>query len=176
MDFRQLEKYSTNPNLLRFAKYCEGLAGDKSMPHRQDFLPGNIHWLYGCFYAVEVMEGGRDYRCTFDSTLFGALYGFDLLGKRISELEACGRLSVQRRDFDAVTAAGAPRYRTGRLVWPDRKSIRNERIIVPFAGDDGNAALLVVAAQCDKPFQELRGYKGIGEPHLELDELDAMAA
>lgn len=176
MDFRQLEDNSPSTNLLRFAKHCDGLAVGKAMPHRNDFHPNDAHWLFGYIYTVEVMDSGGDYRFTFSSTFWNTVYGFDMIGERLSELEACGLLATQRKEFDEVVTSRAPRYHTGELAWPDLSSIQHERLIVPFAGDDGRVSLLVVASQCDRPFPDLMRFKGINIPRLLPEMPDAVAA
>lgn len=175
MDFRHVDKKTVSSNLLRFAKYCDGLAGGAELPHRDAFAIGDVHWLFGFIVTADVLEDGRDYRYATAGDFWKVAMNFDLSNTRLSELEACGRLTNVRPNYDAARQARAPRYRTARLTWPDRKFIRYERLVVPFAGDDGAVSMLVVAAQCDKSFEELLAYKGTGEPRLVL-ELSAETA
>jgi len=169
MDFTAVYKSSARPEILRLARHCDALAGTRQMPHRQDLNPTNVTWLLGHLYLIDVLDGGADYRFRLFGVFWEKMYGIDLTGQRLSEIEATGRLAALRGDYDAVVAAGMPFFHPGRLIWPNQKSIRYERLLVPFSGDDGQVSLILAAAGCDVPFEDLVLHKGKGLPRLVLD-------
>jgi hypothetical protein len=169
MDFRLIDKSSVHHNLLRFAVYCETLANGAEMAQQSLFEARNTPWLFGFIAVVDVLEGGADYRYAYAGDFWKAMLGYDINATRVSELEACGRFPNVRSNYDAAVRARSPRYRTARLSWPDGKVFRYERLVVPFAGDDGAVAMLVVAAQCEKPLSDLLAYRGLGEAKLTLE-------
>jgi hypothetical protein len=179
MDFRLTDKKLVHPGLLRVAEMYERLGGDGVMPHRAQFEPRNAPWLYGFIIMMDVLagaEGGRDYRYTDTGAFWQLTFGFDLTGIRLSEFEACGQLTAVRTNYDHAVEARAPRYRFGRMIWPSGQFIRYERLVLPFAGSDGEVSMLVLAAQSDRSLQEIIACKGLGEPRLELELSAASAA
>jgi hypothetical protein len=157
--------------LARVEEYSRQLACGRAMASRKDFHPNDLHWLFGHFYTADVLGAGADYRFHYVGDFWKTIYCLDLTGLTLGEIEACGRLKVLRASFDAVLASGKPSYRTGSLVWPDRKVIRHERLTVPFADESGAISMLLVAAQCDRGIGELMRYIGRREPQLMLDEI-----
>lgn len=169
MDYRLVDKASVHPNLLRFASYCESLAGGAAMPQSSAFNARDAHWLFGFLAVADVIENGSDYRYSYAGDFWKVMLGYNIDSVRMSELETCGRFPNVRSNYDAAVRAQCPRYRTARLSWPDGKFFRYERLVVPFAGVDGEVAMLVIAAQCDKPLSELIEYRGAGEAQLTLE-------
>jgi len=169
MDFSTVYETSTRADLARLVKHCDALAGTRRMPHRKDLRPADVTWLLGRIYLVDVLDAGADYCFRLFGIFWEKMYGADLTGQRLSKIEATGRLTALRADYDGVVAAGAPFLHPGKLVWPNRKSISYERLLVPFSGDDGQVSLILAAAGCDVPLDDLVLHKGKGLPHLDLD-------
>jgi hypothetical protein len=162
------EKPFANAKLLRLAKYYEALGGGTAMPSKKFFHPDELSWLFGHFYTVDVLP--NDYRFGFIGPFWAAMYSFDPMGTRLSEMEACGRLRALRTMYDDAVTMKQSNYCIGRMIWPNGKSILHERITVPFAGAKGEPAMLLVAAQCDRNVTDALLYKGFGEPRLELSD------
>jgi hypothetical protein len=160
-----------HPPLQRVEQYWAQLADGRPMPSRKDFHPHDLHWLFGHFYTVDILRGGADYRFGYVGDFWKALYASDLSGLLLSECEAFGKLMVLRASYDEAIRDRRPCYRTGRIVWPDQRSVHHERLTVPFAGDGGEPSMLLVAAQCDRSIGELMRYIGRREPQLILDEI-----
>jgi hypothetical protein len=177
MDFRQVDKSTVNAKLLRFAKYCDDLAFGAEMPLRSAFEVRNAHWLFGFITTLDVLEGGGDFRFTYCGDFWKVALNYDMTGWRLSEAEACGRLVGLRPNYDAAIKARAPRYRFGKWVWPDGRFVRIERLVVPFAGENGEVAMIAATAQCEKSFAEIVTYNASGVPRLVLEfSTSAMAA
>ena len=169
MDFSAVYKVSARADILRLARHCDALAGTRPMPHRQDLHPAEVTWLLGRLYLIDVLDGGADYSFPLFGVFWEKMYGTDLTGQRLSELEAAGRLTALRGDYDTVVSAREPFFHPGRLVWPNKKSIHYERLFVPFSGDDGQVSLILAAAGCDVSLDDLVLHKGKGLPRLVLD-------
>lgn len=169
MDFRLVDKTIVSPDLMRLADYCEALDGGGAMPPARAFALSELHWLFGFVVTADVIDGGRDYRYSYSGEFWKVALNYDLTSQRLSELEAVGRLMNFREHYDKVIANCAPRYRTARMTWPDGKIVRYERLVVPFADDNGEPIMLLIAARSDKSIAELLEYKATGEPRLELE-------
>ena len=169
MDFTKIYKRSARADILRLARYCDALAGTRPMPHRQDFRPTDVTWLLGYIYLIDVLDGGADYCFRLFGTFWEKMYGADLTGQRLSEIEMGGHLDVLRGDYDKVVSTRAPLFHPGKLVWPNQKSIKYERLLIPFSGDDGQVSLILAAVGCDVALGELVLHKGKGLPRLILD-------
>ena len=169
MDFAAVYKVPARVEIIRLAKHCETLAGTRQMPHRQDLRPVDMTWLLGRLYLVDVLDSGADYCFRLFGIFWEKMYGFDLTGQRLSEIEATGRLAALRGDYDTVVAAREPFFHPGRLVWPNKRSIHYERLFVPFSGDDGQVSLILAAAGCDVSLDDLVLHRGNGLPRLVLD-------
>jgi hypothetical protein len=169
MDFTAVYKVSARADILRLARHCDALAGTRQMPHRRDLHPADVTWLLGRLYLIDVLDGGADYSFRLFGIFWEKMYGMDLTGQRLSEIEAAGRLTALRGDYDTVVAAREPIFHPGALVWPNQKAIRYERLLVPFAGDDGQVSLILAAAGCDVSLDDLVLFRGKGLPRLVLD-------
>ena len=167
------EPQQIHPNLLRLALHFAALSKNKYMPTREHFCPDELHWLFGCFYTVDVLDGGEDYRFGYCGPCWKMFYGMDLSGKRLSEIEYAEQLHRRRADFDAIIAARRPGYSTGQLQWPNGHTIHYERLTIPFSGTSpharDNATMLLVAAQSEIPVQDVFHYNIHGVPHV-VDE------
>ena len=172
MDFTEIYKATARADILRLAKHCDALAGTQPLPRRRDLRPAQMTWILGRLYLIDVLDGGGDYSFRLFGIFWEKMYGTDLTGNRLSAIEGAGQLTVLRSDYDAVVAARAPALHPGRLVWPNQKSIKYERLLVPFSDDGERVSLILVAAGCDVSLDELvlhRGQKGRELPRLILD-------
>jgi hypothetical protein len=169
MDFAAVYEGSSRADIARLAKHCEALAGTRQMPHRQDLRPSELTWLLGRIYLIDVLDGGADYRFRLFGIFWEKMYGADLTGQRLSELEAAGRLAALRGGYDTVMKTRLPLFQPGKLIWPNEKSIGYERLLIPFSDDDGQVSLIMGAAGCDVSHGDLVLHKGKGLPRLVLD-------
>ena len=171
MDFAAVYKASARADILRLARHCDALAGTHEMPLRRDLRPADVTWLLGRIYLIDVLDGGADYCFRLFGIFWEKMYGSDLTGQRLSEIEAAGRLTALRGDYDTVLAARAPFFHPGKLVWPNQKSIHYERLLIPFSDDSGQVSLILAAAGCDVSLDDLVLHRGRGQelPRLVLD-------
>lgn len=169
MDFRAVDKALVHPNLLRFAQYCEELAGGAEMPPRSVFEVRNVPWLYGFIIVAEVIGGGTDYRYCYVGDFWKAILNYETCNLRLSELEECGRFTNVRPNYDAAVRNRAPRYRRAQISWRDGKSAFYERLVMPFCDKVGTVTEIVIAAQCDRPLEQLLAMRGVGEAKLTLE-------
>jgi hypothetical protein len=170
MDISAVYKVSARADVLRLSRHFDAIAGAREMPRWRDFRPADVSWLLGRIYLIDVLDGGTDYRFRLFGVFWEKMYGTDLTGQRLSEVEATGRLTALRGDYDTVVAGHEPLFHSGRLIWPDKKSIHYERLLIPFSGDDGQVSVILVALGCDVATDDLVKHKGKGGlPRLVLD-------
>jgi hypothetical protein len=169
MEFGSKFEQTASGELICFARFYQGLCREDALPQREDFRPSDVPWIVGRLYIADVIDGGADYRYRLFGTHLQAVFGADLSGKRLSDLELAGRLADTRADFDEVAATRRPVFRTGLLVWPNRQTIGFERVMVPLAGPDGAVSLILGAVRGDKSVEDLMLLKGFGLPHVVLD-------
>jgi len=176
MEFGATFERLAHPDLIRLARHCQGLAPPHQLPRRADFDPAPVmRYLAGQLYLIDVLDGGADYRFRLFGLFWQTVYGCNLAGELLSDIEATGNLLVLRAHYDACVAQRAPIFRPGKLIWPDRHAIAYQRLLIPFAGDDGAVSLLVCAAHSDIPREDVCLYQGLGVPRLELDEPEERA-
>lgn len=155
-----------HPNLARLAAHYATRTHNKHIPLQKHFDPEELHWLFGCFYAVAVLDGGADYRFGLCGTCWQSFYGLDPTGKKLSEVEYAVPMQERRGEFDTVVAARNPQYSSGFIVWPGGTRARYDKLIIPFADEAGRIAMLLVAAQSDTPPAVLHQYEMLGHPRI----------
>ncbi len=169
MDFTKLTDGPAHPELLRFAKHCNALAGDREILLRRDFHPADVPWILGLLYVVDVLSEENDYRFKIFGSVMTALYGMDLTGSRLSELPD----PIMHREmreylhniYDAAVASRAPLLQRGKLRWKET-DIDTERLTIPLAEDDGRLSTILVAVHCNIPEGLLATFRGTGAPDL----------
>lgn len=166
MDFALLYRHSTNRDLTRLAQHCEALAGEGEMPRWHDFRPNDVSWMLGRIYLVDVIDGGADYAFRLSGMLMKEIYGVDLYGRRLSELEDDGFKRALRGNYDTVIATRKPLYRRCLLRWPQNREINVERLLIPFCDDEGTPAIILGAVHCDAPLEIVALYRGSGPVEL----------
>lgn len=161
-----------HPNLLRLVRHYSQPARSGFMPKREQFKPEELYWLYGYYYVVDVLEGG-DYRFGYCGHCWQLFYGIDLTGERLSEVEEHHPQLKQRRvEFDTVVAERHPAYSTGHMRWQDGNQANFHRLIIPFAGENGSPAMLIVAAQSEITPTQMLHNKIHGNPRIDLQNHD----
>lgn len=177
MEFERQFEVLAHPDLIRLARHCEDLAGPAQLPRREDFNPAPIlRYLFGRLYMVDVIDGGADYRFRLFGMFWQTIYGRNLAGERLSEIEATGNLLSLRPHYNACVAKRAPVFRPGKLVWPDRQAIAYQRLLIPFSECDGGVSMLLCAAHCDISLEDLCLFQGSGMPQLVLEDAAESAA
>lgn len=170
MDFSTLDPKTAPLSFLAFAQHCEMLSDGRPMPRQQDLSLREVPWLFGRLYRIDVLEGGADYLFHDFGIFWQAIYGDDLTGRRLSEIEAAAsNLDALRGQFDSIVASRAPVACKGKLVWPRQKEITYERLLIPFTVDGVSVSRIVVAAYCDETAEDMVFYRGEGLPRLVIE-------
>jgi hypothetical protein len=173
---RQLPGIQTYPELVKLVTHCRELADGRELPNGGDFHPAQIRWMFGHLYIADVVDGGADYRCRLWGQFWETIFGLDLRGMRLSELERAGHVLHLRAEYDAIVADRSTRFRTGRVVWPDGKTVNFARVIIPFADDSGNVAMLLSGGSSEMTPDDLAFFKGLGMPSFVFDNLSKAPA
>jgi hypothetical protein len=157
---------AVNTKLLRLARYFGVMTGNVDMPLQSHFDLLALHWLFGCFYTVHVLNEGADYRFGFCGPCWQSFYGLDPTGRLLSEVEYAEPLKGRRVEFDAVVKCRHTMYTAGTMNWADGPTVRFDRIAIPFADAGGNVTMLLVAAQSDLDPAVLSRFKVSGYPRV----------
>lgn len=150
------------PELVQLAQYCEALSNGLRLPRWSDFRPSQITYLLGRLYVVEVLSGGADYFFRLSGVYMKEIYGSDLAHCTLSSLPDTPLKVALRRNYDEVVASGQPVCAAGTLVWQEGSRIEIERLLVPFAGENGQLHIILGAVQCDAPLEMIQLYRGNG--------------
>lgn len=171
MDFSALYRRLQDPDLVRLARYCEELTAAKPLPYWHDFRPGHATYLLGQLYVIELVGDGTDYFFKLSGSYMKEIYGVEIVGLTLSHLPDGALKDTMRRNYNAVVASGNPLCESGELVWPDERRIGVERMLIPFANEQGSLHTILGAVQCDVPLEILQLFRGNGPgrfiPHIE---------
>lgn len=164
------KRLSINPELRRLTTHYAKTARNKPLPLLFAFDPEALHWLFGCFYSVKVLDGGLDYRFEHCGSCWKTFYGFDPTAKRLSEIEETETMKSKRAEFDAVVAVKLPQYAIGSLVWSNGVSVRFDRLTIPFVDEAGRVQMLLVAAQSGEPANAMTRHNILGRPQVVFED------
>jgi hypothetical protein len=126
--------------------------------------------MFGRLYIVDVLDGGADYRFRLFGAFWHTVYGRNLTGARLSEIEASGNLLALRPHYDECVAKRSLAFKPGRLVWPNKQVIAFQRLLIPFSKDSYGVSMLLCGAYCEIPYEDICLFQGAGVPQLVLDE------
>ncbi|MGB8601266.1 MAG: PAS domain-containing protein [Rhizomicrobium sp.] len=170
MDFSALYRSLQDPDLIRLARYCEELTAAKPLPCWHDFRPSHATYLLGQLYVIELIDGGADYFFKLSGSYMKEIYGIEIVDRPLSSLPDGALKDTMRRNYAAVVASGNPVCGAGELVWPDERRIGVERMLIPFADEQGSLHTILGAVQCDVPLEILQLFRGNGPgrfiPHI----------
>ncbi len=136
------------PRLQSLHDHWMALPRAVDLPNIRDLDPMTLHPWLGDLVVLDVLEEGRDFRYRLYGSLLAEHVGFDLTGKRTSDIAAKMRigsmiplffLALYRRavlDRRAWYSRHQPPHTVTAFFW--------RRLILPFAGDDGEVSRLLV--------------------------------
>lgn len=162
MDCGALDRSLLHADLERLLDYCIRLAGKNDLPRLSDFRPSALPELMACIFAADRIENGADYRYRSFGARLPEFFGEDLRGKRLSESSDPGFRENVLRGCESVLCGRAPVLRRQMLSWPDGGSFRLDVLSIPFADDAGNPTIVLGAAVCSVPAENLVLYRGKG--------------
>lgn len=137
MNFGNLFARNIRPEITGLARYALDLAGDNPLPLRSAFDPRRIWAINDYVYLIDVLRDENDYYCSLWGGRMNALFGFSLLGMRLSEMEDPDLRKALCKTYDRVVESEKPLFMRARYAWPERKQIAIERLLIPMAADDG---------------------------------------
>lgn len=137
--------------LRRLAAYWAERGGGR-LPRRADIDPVDFAWLLGQVFLLDVIrEQALDFRFRLFGSEMARVYGRDLTGRRLSELEDREFTAALRPDYASVASSGRPLLRRGRLEWSQRDHIGYERLLLPLSGDGVTVDMILGATVYDLP-------------------------
>jgi hypothetical protein len=169
MDIATATDLTPYPDFERLLGCWHRLAGTTALPRAADFHPGDARWLVGRIYLVDVLDGGADFRCRLFGLFWQTVYGIDMTGRRLSELETAGQFTNVREGYSKVVETRQPLLQTAKLIWPGGKEIEYARFLVPFGDAQLNVSRILVAGDCGMALEDLIMLCGIGLPQPDFD-------
>ncbi len=167
MDFATLDRATAPLDFVEFVRHCELLSDGRLMPRQQDFTASEVPWLFGRLYLIDVLDHGADYLFHDFGIFWQAIYGDDLTGRKLSDIEAAGsNLDALRGQFDRIVDTREPVACKGKLVWPRQRVITYDRLLMPFTVNGVDVSRIVVAAHYDEQAEDMVFYRGEGLPRL----------
>ncbi len=169
MDFSKLDENIAHPDLVRFAKYCDTLAGDQRMPNRQSLRLSKVPWMAGHIFLVDVLREEGDYYFSLFGILMTKMYGTDFTGQRLSAVGNAELDNAIRTTYDTVVATQAPLYWRGKYRWASQE-IKVERLLVPLSDDSGCLSTILGAVCTNVPMDVIALFAGEGPALLVPDD------
>jgi hypothetical protein len=144
-----------SPALVGLAQYWEARARarpDGGLPGRADIDPLDFQGLLGQVFLLDVVgRPARDFRFRLFGTEMVQVYGQDLTGRLLSELDDRDYAAALRPDYVTTATSGLPSVRRGRLEWAKRDHISYERLLLPLAEDGRQVDMLLGATLYERP-------------------------
>jgi len=164
MDAAPLFDRETYPHLARLHDYCCSLAGADGLPRAEDFRPGDARWAIGWINLVDVIDGGADFCFRLFGSVCQSVYGANLTGVRLSQIESAGSFVGMSSDYAKIVRNRRTAYYPGRIIWPNGMELCFGRLLVPFADHDGDVCRIVVATDCGMSAEDVIMMCGFGPP------------
>lgn len=136
MNFENLFARHIHPGIAGLARYTAEIAGKKKLPRRSQFDPSRVASLLDYMYMVDVLFDVQDYYFSYSGWRMATLFGIDLSGRLLSEIESVFPEASIRDTYDCVVATGQPYFMRGHYTWPG-KSVPIERLLIPMTDAAG---------------------------------------
>lgn len=106
----------------------------KGLPERSDLDPTLFHRLWPIAFLLErVSEGCPDWRVRFAGSAYGAVYGREVTGARVSEIISEELAPQVLADFRNCAENATPVINTGATTWPEQGNVYYyQRLLLPF--------------------------------------------
>jgi len=160
------QQHEENPQLARLLDYCRALAGQHALPLADDFRPRDVRWALGWISLIDVLDRGADFRFRLFGTMCQSVYGLDLTGKKLSEIERCGTFTGLRGNYEEVVNLRRPALKFVTFLWANGSEIGFERLLMPFVDREDEVCRILIAADCGMAEQDAIIVRGIGLPTM----------
>ena len=109
----------------------------KHFPERCELDPTEFHRLWPITFLLERLgDVTADWRVRFAGSAYGAVYGREVTGAKVSEIISEELAPQVIADFRRYMDTAIPIVNSGETTWPDRGNVyRYQRLLLPF----GNA-------------------------------------
>lgn len=162
MNSAALQKVKLDDELSRLLRYCQKLMRGKALPVWQDFSPAALPWLMGHMFAVDVVDGGADYRYRSYGVLMPEIFGYDLRDKLVSEAPDADFRAATQASYGEVVREKRPVAYKVELSWPDGGRYTAEYLLVPFGDADGNVSVILGGVRPALEREERAALRGNG--------------
>lgn len=143
------QTFDVHPLLIALRDLWDGLRSGRDLPRRADLDPLALRRWLGQLALLEVVEGGLDFRYRVHGTVLAERIGMDLTGRLLSSVD---HVLVEQVfvDYREAVNTRAPVFRPHSSA-TDRPNRIYDKLILPFAGQDGEVTQLlagiVIAAE-----------------------------
>ena len=164
------------PIITRVLEHWLSLSAGGALPRADAFRPGDVRWAVGCIILLDVIGGGADFRFRLFGSVCQSVYGVDVTGLLLSDLERLGHLAGARTDYTAVVTSRTPLFRPGKVVWPNGRELAFGRILVPFVDKHDAVCRIVLTTDSGMPAEDVIMLCGQGVPRFVQDDADGPPA
>ena len=168
MDIEEILRGEARDEILRIARYCQNLAGNRPMARRSELSLHDMLWVLPHAFLIEVLADEDDYQFTLYGDQMRRMYGADFTGLKLSTVGNENLRNLLRATYNAVVATQTPQYLRGKYEWPTQE-IGIERLLIPLADDKDRLATILGVVYADIPDAELARFAGVG-PALFIPE------
>lgn len=130
--------------LERLLAYWQARRGERTLPLRSDLLPEDMGDLLGRIALVEIRGGGWLFRFRLAGTLLGPVFGMDLTGRDLDDLEPRGYRTVLIDLFRAAVDFATPQCREIEIR-RGRRSFTYRCLVLPVTQRGEDVDMLLVA-------------------------------
>ena len=155
-----------HPQVARLLDHCTALAGERELPLAADFRPADVRWAIGYISIIDVLDHGEDYRFRLFGSICQSVYGADLTGIKLSEIEHRGDFVGVRENYNEVVRGRRPVYTASRFIWANGNKLSFGRLLIPFADENGEVCRILAAADCGMPGEDAMMLRGLGLPTM----------
>lgn len=159
MKFDFQDMTDASEDLVRLARHCAELAGDKALADWHQFHPKNVPWMLGRLYVIEVLDGGADFFFRLSGVLMKEIYGTELENVRLSQLNNGAMRDALKTNYHKIVVTGEPVFQKAVLRWRVGFDIHVQRLLIPFTGPGGGVHTILGGIFSDVPDDMLVLYR-----------------
>ena len=119
-------------------KLWQGKRNGRDCPDRRDLDPTEFHRLWPITFLLERCESSDDdWQVRFAGSAYGAVYGKEVTGTRVSDIISEDLAPHVLADFRRCSDTALPILNSGETTWPEKGNVyRYQRLLLPFRTDE----------------------------------------
>ena len=129
--------------LAALARLWSRKASGKRLPAREDFDPAELRPWLGRLMLLDVVENGKDFRYRLHGTSLVELFGEDLTGCAVGELDL-KRRSTLMAEYRKAFETRSPQYVPSKAL-AEKEHLHIAKLVLPLASDGERVDKLMVS-------------------------------